>query len=121
MLSTIYLRELALTPANSLFYDQYEFDSIDRVKIRYGHAVYVVRWRKPVPSEGNVVCTISPEEPDMQQDVMDFDESINLFEEVDAPKICVNDGSCFLLTEENLELVKAAFPEKVERFLLEKV
>lgn len=41
---------------------------------------------------------------------MDFDESINLLEEMNTPKILVDDG-CW----------KAAFPSKVEKFMGEKV
>lgn len=122
MLSTIFLREMAKDPVKSLLYGQYEFDSIDRLKIRYGHQFYVVKWKKSAPSLGCVSCTVPPEESDMQQDdVMEVDESINPFDESDVPTIDINNGCCLLLTDENMDLVHAAFPEEVDRFLQEKV
>ncbi|KAM2647313.1 hypothetical protein TB1_000579 [Malus domestica] len=42
MLSTIF-REMAKITVKSLLYGQYEFNSIDRLKIRYGHQFYVVK------------------------------------------------------------------------------
>ncbi|ONI22838.1 hypothetical protein PRUPE_2G154000 [Prunus persica] len=121
MLSTIFLREMAKDPLKSLLYGQYEFDSIDRLKIRYGHQFYVVKWKKSAPSLGCVSCTVPPEESDVQQDdVMEVDESINPFDESDVPTIDINNGCCFLLTDENMDLVHAAFPEEVDRFLQEK-
>lgn len=121
MLSTIFLREMATNRGKTLLYGQYEFDSVLRVKIRNGRQFYVVKWRKAVTALSRAMCTIPSRELDMQQDVVEFDESPDLLEEPDGPKIHVDEGSCYLVTDENMDLVRAAYPEKVERFLHEKV
>lgn len=122
MLSTIFLREMAKNHVKSLLYGQYEFNSIDRLKIRYGHQFCVVRWKKAAPKVGCVSYSIYSEDSDMQQDdVMEVDESFSPLDESDVPKIDLNGGCCFLLTDENPDLVHAAFPEEVDRFLQEKV
>ncbi|PON85199.1 XPG/Rad2 endonuclease [Trema orientale] len=120
MLSTIFLRGMALHPVKSLLYGQYGFDSVDRVKIRNGHKFYVVKWKKAASPLGSVAHTPSSEESNMQQEIIDVDESVNLLDDLDVPKIHINGGCQFLLTDENMELVQAAFPEDVNRFLREK-
>ena len=120
MLSTVFLREMAINPVKTLLYGQYEFDSIQRLKIRYGHQFYVVKWKKAVPALGSIMNSILSES-DMQQDVVDVDESLDLGDESEGPRIHVEEGSCYLLTDENMDIVRAAFPEEVERFLHEKV
>ncbi|KAM6584906.1 hypothetical protein CsatB_011908 [Cannabis sativa] len=113
MLSTIFLRETANHSIKSLLYGQFDFDSVDRVKIRQGHKFYVVKWRKDV----SLMCSATPSSEEANSDIMGVDESISLLDELDAPMIR-NDGGCqFLLTDENMELVHAAFPEEVNRFL----
>lgn len=121
MMSTIFLREMAINPVKTLLYGQYEFDSVLRVKIRYGHQFYVVKWKKDVTALGSVSRTIPSEESDMQHDAIELDESLDLLEESDGLKVHVDEGCCYLLTDENMDLVRAAFPEKVDRFLHEKV
>lgn len=121
MLSTIFFREMAADPVQTLLYGQYEFNSIDRVKMRYDHQFYVIKWKKAAPAMGGVTCAVPSEESDMQHDVIDVDGSINHMDELDVPKIHVDGGCSFLLTDENMELVQAAFPEEVDRFLQEKV
>ena len=121
MLSTVFLREMAINPVKTLLYGQYEFDSIQRLKIRYGHQFYVVKWKKAVPALGSIMNSILSEESDMQQDVVDVDESLDLGDESEGPRIHVEEGSCYLLTDENMDIVRAAFPEEVDRFLHEKV
>lgn len=121
MLSTVFLQEMAKNPVKTLLYGQYEFDSIQRLKIRYGHQFYVVKWKKAVPALGSIMNTILSEESDMQQDVVDVDESLDLGDESEGPRIHVEEGSCYLLTDENMDIVQAAFPEEVDRFLHEKV
>ncbi|XP_062090222.1 flap endonuclease GEN-like 1 [Humulus lupulus] len=118
MLSTIFLRETAKHSVKSLLYGQFDFDSVDRVKVRQGHKFYVVKWKKAVTP----MCSATPssEESNMHQDIMDIDESVNLLDELDAPMIHNDEGCQFLLTDENMELVHAAFPEEVNRFLREK-
>lgn len=119
MLSTIYLRDMASSPTNDLLYGHYEFHSIQRVKIRLGLPFYVVRWKKAVNVLSDAISAI-PEELDILQESEEPDESNDLLEEPDVPVVCVNDGCCFLSTDEDMELVRNAFPEKVEQFLKEK-
>ncbi|KAG8391751.1 hypothetical protein BUALT_Bualt01G0219600 [Buddleja alternifolia] len=103
MLSTIYLRDMASNPTNKLLYGQYEFDSIQRVKVRYGHEFYVVNWKKAATVSGDAVCTI-PEESDTEQESVELDESLDLLEEPDVPHIRVDNGGCFLSSDEDMEL-----------------
>ncbi|KAI3444622.1 hypothetical protein Pfo_001287 [Paulownia fortunei] len=119
MLSTIYLRDMASSPTDDLLYGQYEFHSIQRVKIRYGHEFYVVNWKKAATVLDDAVYTI-PEESDMQQESVELDESLDLVEETGVPYIHIDDGCCFLSSDEDMELVRNAFPEKASQFLKEK-
>jgi flap endonuclease GEN len=121
MLSTIFLREMAINPVKTLLYGQYEFDSVLRVKIRFGHQFYVVKWKKAVTALGSAMDAIPSEKSNTQQDAIELDESLDLLEEPDGPKVHFDEGCCYLLTDENMDLVRAAFPEKVDRFLHEKV
>ncbi|CAL5397929.1 unnamed protein product [Camellia sinensis] len=118
MLSTIFLREMTSNPKNDLLYNQYEFDSIKRVKVRFGHQWFVVNWKKAAPATENTICTVPSEESDIQLDSSELNESTDPLD--DAPQICLDDGCWFLSTDENMELVEAAFPEKVHQFLKEK-
>lgn len=119
MLSTIYLRDMASSPNDNLLYGSYQFHNIQRVKIRYGHQSYVVRWRKAVTSLRDAADQI-PQESDLPL-VIDLDESLDLNEDTDAPYIHVENGGCFLSTDEDMELVKKAFPAEANQFLKEKV
>uniref|UniRef100_A0A2P2LVY2 Flap endonuclease GEN-like 1 n=1 Tax=Rhizophora mucronata TaxID=61149 RepID=A0A2P2LVY2_RHIMU len=120
MLSTIYLREIAAKPNESLLNGQYEFDSIQRVKVRYGHQSYVIKWKKAVDSIGSGIHKSLAAESDIQQgEDVEVDEPANELDGYDIPQILVNDG--FLLTDENMELIRHAFPKEVNRFLEEKV
>ncbi|XP_020114904.1 flap endonuclease GEN-like 1 isoform X2 [Ananas comosus] len=119
MLSTIYLRDAASNPDERLLlYDQYEFHSIQRVKIRYGNPYYLVKWKRV--SCNTILPTISSEESDIEVEPAGVSESNDFLDEPDAPQILINDGFWFLLTDENMELVQAAFPKEVERFQEEK-
>lgn len=121
MLSTIYLREMAAKPEKTMLYGQYVFDSIQRVKIRYGHQSYVIRWRKVTSTVGSIIRTNSVEESDKpQEEIVEIDEFIDHLDEDTAPQIHIDDEYCFLLTDENMELICGAFPEEVERFWHEK-
>ncbi|KAK9273913.1 hypothetical protein L1049_018725 [Liquidambar formosana] len=128
MLSTILLREMASNPTKNLLYGQYEFDSVQRVKMRYGHQFYVVKWKKAAHAMGSVNYSVPAEEADIQQEEYDMQqdefieiiESTDLLDEPNVPRIQVDDGCWFLLTDENMELVQAAFPERVDNFLQEK-
>ncbi|WOL19168.1 flap endonuclease GEN-like 1 [Canna indica] len=120
MLSTIFLREMASTQNESLMlYDQYKFHSIMRVKIRYGHPYYLVKWKRV--AIGTVLHTVSDEQTEPHQiQSLGRDESADQLDEPDSPTILVDNGCCFLLTDENMDLVQAAFPKEVNKFSEEK-
>lgn len=120
MMSTIFLRDVATTTVESSLFGQYEFDSLERVKVRYGYQLYVVKWKR---AAGNIAFkTPSNKSGTRQDDVIDEpDETVDLLDDCDAPEICEDDGCSFLLTDENMDLVGAAFPAEVERFLQEQV
>lgn len=123
MLSTILLREIALNPTESLLLnDQYEFHSILRIKIRYGHPYYLVKWKRAGCATNLGLQGFSNEQSDTEEsESREVGESTDSLDEPDVPQILVGDGCWFLLTEENMELVQAAFPKEVDRFLEEKV
>ncbi|XP_020571887.1 flap endonuclease GEN-like 1 [Phalaenopsis equestris] len=122
MLSTIFLREMVSTSEEGLLlYDQYEFHSIERVKIRYGHPYYLVKWKKLIHSLDYVTQNFANEESVTgQTESTEADEFVDSMEGPDVPTIIVDDGCWYLVTEENTELVKIAFPKVVEKFLQEK-
>ncbi|KAL6569459.1 hypothetical protein OROMI_013973 [Orobanche minor] len=114
MLSTRYLREMASTPTDDLLFGQYEFHGIRRVKIRYGHKCYVVNWKKAALFLNDAaVSTVSEESEEL-------DDSLEMLEEIDVPYIRIEDGCSFLSSDEDMELVRKAFPEKTSQFLKEK-
>ncbi|KAL6495452.1 hypothetical protein OROGR_030015 [Orobanche gracilis] len=114
MLSTRFLREMASTPTDDLLCGQYEFHGIRRVKIRYGHKCYVVNWKKAALFLNDAaVSTVSEESEEL-------DDSLEMVEEIDVPYIRIEDGCSFLSTDEDMELVQKAFPEKTSQFLKEK-
>ncbi|XP_075501063.1 flap endonuclease GEN-like 1 isoform X1 [Primulina tabacum] len=121
MLSTLYLRDVASGLTNNLLCGQYEFHSIQRIKIRYGHEFFVVNWKKAVNTLGAVLHTML-EESDIQQEEEsgEVDESVDFLEEPDVPHIRLQDGCCFLSTDEGIELIQNAFPEKASKFFEEK-
>lgn len=120
MLSTIYLRNMVSSPTANLLYGQYEFHSIHRVKIRHGNKFYVVKWKKASPVSSDAVPKIR-EECGTNQQSAELDESLDLLEEVDVPDFHIDNGWCFLLTDENIDLVQKAFPEKASDFLKKQV
>ncbi|XP_050235621.1 flap endonuclease GEN-like 1 [Mercurialis annua] len=121
MLSTIYLREMIEKTEKTLLYGQYEFNSIQRVKIRNGHKFYVIKWKKAVHTVSIDIDTDTPEDSDMQQeDIVEIDDSIDQLEEYNVPHSYVHGGCWFLLTDENMDLVRGAFPDAVDRYLKEK-
>ncbi|XP_078446083.1 5'-3' exonuclease family protein [Wolffia australiana] len=120
MLTTIFLRQAADHPGReSLLCSQYKFHSIQRKKTRFSHPFYVVKWKRLPPS----LTSPSVELPGGQP--VDFpssetDESTGISEEEEPPSILLDGGSWFLVTDENVQLVKAAFPGEVSRFLEDK-
>ncbi|KAK7340205.1 hypothetical protein VNO77_20902 [Canavalia gladiata] len=113
MMSSIFLRDMATTTVENLLFGQYEFDSLERVKMRYGYQFYVVKWKR---AGCNIVYKIPSKELDAQQDVRELDETVDPLDDCDAPEICEDDGCSFLMTDENMDLVGAAFPAEVKRF-----
>ncbi|XP_060218743.1 flap endonuclease GEN-like 1 isoform X2 [Lycium barbarum] len=118
MLSTIFLRDVTSNSKDQLLCGQFEFDSIQRVKTRFGHQLYVINWKKPTRETSNEIC-IPSEGHDMEQELGIADESTDLLDEPDALQIHI-DGCSFLSTEEDMVLVQNAFPEKVSQFLRNK-
>ncbi|KAK7394828.1 hypothetical protein VNO78_15368 [Psophocarpus tetragonolobus] len=113
MMSTIFLRDMTTATVETLVFGQYEFDSVERVKMRYGFQYYVVKWKH---AGGNIAYKIPSKESSVQQDAIGLDETADPLDDCDAPEIHVDDGCSFLLTDENVDLVGAAFPEKVQKF-----
>lgn len=130
MLSTIYLREVASSPSTLLLlYDQYEFNSIQRIKIRHGHPYYLVKWKRATRGINSNMSSKEPlVEGETSSEVMVLDEddedeedtvvceSPELLDEPDVPQVLTDDGCCFLLTDEDIQLVGAAFPKETARF-----
>ncbi|KAK9143547.1 hypothetical protein Syun_012947 [Stephania yunnanensis] len=88
MLSTIFLREMASNPTEgSLLHEQYEFNSIQRVKIRYGHPFYLVSWRRVGPAVGSVCSPVQNEQVTQQKEFMEAHEQIDSLDEADVPEI----------------------------------
>ncbi|KAL6005563.1 hypothetical protein ACLOJK_006130 [Asimina triloba] len=118
------LSEMASNPKdNLLLCDQYEFHSIQRVKVRYGHQFYLVKWKRAAPATGHAIYSVPDDKSDflkIEPLEVEASDSVDLLDEPDVPEILVDDGCWFLLTDENMELVQAAFPKEVEMFLLEK-
>lgn len=122
MLSTIFLREMASNPTDNLLHEQFVFDSIHRVKIKFGHQLCVVKWKKATPAAGDATYTILSEESVACEHGQSI-ECIHIVDEPDIPEIQFSrsDGFSYMLTDEDLELVRAAFPEKMDQFLKETV
>ncbi|KAJ1693187.1 hypothetical protein LUZ63_009885 [Rhynchospora breviuscula] len=119
MQSTIYLRKISDSPSieQPLLCEQYEFDSIQRIKIQLGHPFYLVKWRRAICSTNLSDGSTKESMIEEQMDPIEVDDSdVDLLNEPDLPEIIRNDNSCYLLTDENMELVQAAFPNAVERF-----
>ncbi|KAM0823770.1 hypothetical protein ACQ4PT_070646 [Festuca glaucescens] len=131
MLSTIYLREMASSPCKSLLLcDQYEFHSIQRIKIRYGHPYYLVKWKRA--TRGMLSGGVSDKKPELDGEseaeviVLDDDdgeeeatvncESADSLDEPELPQVLRDDNGTFLLTDEDIQLVDAAFPNEARRF-----
>ncbi|KAK9742893.1 hypothetical protein RND81_03G203800 [Saponaria officinalis] len=125
MLSTIFLREKALNSDVTLLDGQYEFDSIQRLKVRCGHQFYEVKWRKSTSGMCGVEHSISPAGSSvgsaLQFEEIDTEESLHFSDELDVPQLHSDGGCHFISTDENLELVQNAFPADVDSFLQQKV
>ncbi|ONM22947.1 flap endonuclease GEN-like 1 [Zea mays] len=128
MLSTIYLREVASSPSTPLLLcDQYEFDSIQRIKIKHGHPYYLVKWKRATRGMNSIMSSNKPVmEGETSSEVVLLDEdddldavvceSPELLDEPDVPQVLIDDGCCFVLTDEDIQLVGAAFPKETARF-----
>ncbi|KZV41619.1 flap endonuclease GEN-like 1-like [Dorcoceras hygrometricum] len=121
MLSTLYLRDVASGVTIKSLYEQYEFHSIQRIKVRYGHEFFVVNWKKAVNTLGAApLKLLEGSDVPQEEESREVDESIDFLEELDVPNIRLQDGCCFLSTDEDIELVQNAFPEKATKFFEEK-
>lgn len=116
LLSTIFLRNIAKHQVTELLYGQYEFDFIQRTKIRYGHTYYLVAWKKPAQVVDDNNYTTPFKDPQVLED---DDELINISDDSDVTNVWVDNGC--LTTDENMDLVMAAYPEKVNQFMQQKV
>ncbi|GJN34398.1 hypothetical protein PR202_gb23054 [Eleusine coracana subsp. coracana] len=128
MLSTIYLRDMASSPSTPLLlYDQYEFHSVQRIKIRYGYPYYLVKWKRATRGMISSVSTKKSDmEGEMNEEIVISDdeeeeatmasESPELLDEPDVPQVLSDDSCTFLLTDEDIQLVSAAFPKEAKRF-----
>uniref|UniRef100_A0A453LD86 Flap endonuclease GEN-like 1 n=1 Tax=Aegilops tauschii subsp. strangulata TaxID=200361 RepID=A0A453LD86_AEGTS len=123
-------REMASSPCKSLLLcDQYEFHSIQRIKIKYGHSYYLVKWKR---ATGGIVSGGASHKPELDGEsraevvVLDDDEeeeeaTVNIessdsLDEPDLPQVLRDDDQVFLLTDEDIQLVNAAFPNDAWRF-----
>ncbi|KAG4922388.1 flap endonuclease GEN-like 1 [Glycine soja] len=114
MMSTIFLRDMTTTTEETMLFGQYQFDSIERVKMRYGYQFFVVKWKH---AGVNISCKVPLKESSVQQDaIIELDETVDLLDDCDVPEIHEDSGCRFLLTDENMDLVGAAFPAEVKRF-----
>lgn len=92
------------------------------MKVKFGHQLYVVSLKKASPAVGNAIYTISSEESNTCEPEEEPTECIHISDEPDEPDVPeIQFGDGCLLTDEDMELVRAAFPEKVDQFLQEKV
>ncbi|MED6146028.1 hypothetical protein PIB30_030709 [Stylosanthes scabra] len=115
VMSTIFLRDITTTTGEDLLFGQYEFDSLERVKTRYGYQFYVVKWKRAF--NNNVAYRIPSNVPDTpQQGTRELDETVDSLDDCDVPEVLMDEGSSFLLTDENMDLVAAAFPKEVKKF-----
>ncbi|KAI7737890.1 hypothetical protein M8C21_032154 [Ambrosia artemisiifolia] len=112
LLSTIFLRKTAKNQETDLLYGQYEFDCIQRTKIRFGHTFYLVSWKKSTQTVNNNIYTTPSKEAE------DYDGLVDIFDEADVTNVHIDDGC--LMTDENMDLVMAAYPEKVDQFMQQK-
>jgi flap endonuclease GEN len=100
LLSTIYLREMVSSPSTPLLLcDQYEFHSIQRIKIRYGYPYYLIKWKRATRGMISSGCTKKLEmEGEMNREVVVSDdgeeeeatvasESPELLDEPDVPQV----------------------------------
>ena len=133
MLSTIYLRRMASSPCKSLLLcDQYEFHSIQRIKIKHGHPYYLIKWKRATggivssgashnkpeldgESHAEVVVLDDDEEEEEEEATVNI-ESADSLDEPDLPQVLRDDDQVYLLTDEDIQLVSAAFPNDARRF-----
>lgn len=90
--------------------------------MRSFHPFYVVKWKRVSPGLtcSNVGLSGSPPS-DFPSSEGTEPEPADQMEEPEVPSIFIDDGCWFMATDENMELVRAAFPGEVDRFLKEKV
>ncbi|CAN6481160.1 unnamed protein product [Victoria cruziana] len=79
-----------------------------------------------VDGGGSIVCqtdrdAMTGESNEQERKSFGTDEELTdvLDDAAEIAKFVAEDGSCYITTDENMELVKSAFPEKVDQFLKE--
>ncbi|KAM0878937.1 hypothetical protein ACQ4PT_034574 [Festuca glaucescens] len=101
-----------------------------RIKIRYGHPYYLVKWKRA--TRGMLSGGVSDKKPELDGEseaeviVLDDDdgeeeatvncESADSLDEPELPQVLRDDNGTFLLTDEDIQLVDAAFPNEARRF-----
>ncbi|KVH91164.1 5'-3' exonuclease, C-terminal domain-containing protein, partial [Cynara cardunculus var. scolymus] len=119
LLSTVFLRNITKNQETDLLFGQYEFDFIQRTKMRFGHTFYVVIWKKSAKTVDNRIYEAhAEEEAEVEEDLDEVDHVVDIFDEPDVTNVRVDNGC--LTTDENRDLVMAAYPEKVDQFMQEK-
>ncbi|VAI20019.1 unnamed protein product [Triticum turgidum subsp. durum] len=124
---------MASSPCKSLLLcDQYEFHSIQRIKIKHGHPYYLVKWKRATggivsggashnkpeldgESHAEVVVLDDDEEEEEEEATVNI-ESADSLDEPDLPQVLRDDDQVYLLTDEDIQLVSAAFPNDARRF-----
>lgn len=128
--SMLFLRDMAASKAGLnaqqkkwTLYNRYTPHSIERVKIRYSRSFYVLKWKHI-----NAECTdddwLGLKDKAFQQRKKRVSEVHRIQDEFDeddsAMEVETVEGSLFITTDEDIELVKSACPELVDKFQHEK-
>lgn len=97
ILSAIFLREMVASPIKTLLYERYEFHSLLRIKITYGHSFYWVKCITVASALESVMYTIPIEKSDREQDVIKSHESLKLLQMPNVPEIHIGEKVHFYL------------------------
>lgn len=66
--------------------------------------------------EGNIDEVVVLDGDEEEEGATVISESTDLLDETDIPQVLTDDKCCFLLTDEDIQLVNAAFPNEAQRF-----
>lgn len=128
--SMLLLRDMAASKAGSnaqeknwTLYNRYTPHSIERVKFRYSRSFYVLKW-KYVNSESSDDDWLGLKAKAFQQQKKKVSEVQKTHGELDeddsAMEVEALEGSLFITTDEDMELLRSACPELVDKFQHEK-